>query len=91
MQNNFLKMKGGSEAIWNFSKNQSILVASPVPDHVTMFHMFSTIYERRGCQSSKVNSDLPFLSFNMRQNIPDRPTNVLLFTITQSLNILAVL
>ena len=30
LQHNFPKMRGGSKAVWNFSKNSSILVTSPV-------------------------------------------------------------
>ena len=37
MQHNFPKMRGGSKAVWNFSKNSSDLVAWPFPKSYPLF------------------------------------------------------
>ena len=37
LQQNFLKMRGGSKAIWNFSENSSVLEGGGVPKYAIQF------------------------------------------------------
>ena len=50
LQYDFLKMMGGSKAVWNFSENSSVLEAPPVPklccDRVTKFSGMESERER---------------------------------------------
>ena len=32
LQHDFLKMRGGSKAVWNFSENSSVMETPPVPN-----------------------------------------------------------